>query len=887
MNTCCYELSQTNLFAQLHLLLETAEPSGSDKIISNHVDDNGEAPIHVAARTNNVQIMKILLQYGADVGLVDGRGRTCLHCAAQAGHTSCLAYAIDSGADEWIDVRQDDGYTCLHLAVRSNKMECAEILLQAGADVAAEAADGSNAHDLARLGNKKIAKLLLEYDTPDLGQDSEVNLDFDDDCDSLSLSGSDMFNGLNTYILSPPPKHAASHHWVDADDYYDNDDDATEIRFIQQSQYYDRARSSTRLEHCSPPPGHLLHSQQSHHVDGGIRWSVPNNQIGHQFLQQSYPSSMGFSSSYHYGPQIPGNNFHQHTSYDEGEFTYCNEQWMIGFAEDGHQYFYNINKDVSTWEDPRENVMSPVNASLSLYCAPQVSTSNHHTEPETNRKTNETMHVCGQSNHERIAPHQVPSSALGSSNINTEVNREQDEKRSTINQHPTDSDISSTIQHTAAEVACNSFEIETATKCSIHLPESKMTPPPPNHDCSTSGLNANIMTETTKKLKESISKIENTPLAASLANNRNNNTTPLSQQYITEQEQESHTSDKSPQKPSRDQNFAKYRKMLAVGVPLSSVCHAMKQEGISDKEMKHFEELSNRKQGEDTISNEEAPKTGTPEPPTNAKKDPLAKYLKMKAVGIPFSAILHKMAQEGVDESKVHLFKIANGLKIPNNSLPLPPSKTAEQQIAPSKEDLKKEMQLDQSIAKYMKMKAVGIPLSAVKMKMSTDGVDKNKIEMFNEVFGTSASDSAPKSFPMPPVPRERRRASKAMQKIHWNTVPEQRIHNSLWAKTPDEDLLQSEIESLESLFSASPINKVPAAGHKKTLIKSASNKKKTSLIDPKRANNIAISLAQFRKFDSYDSLCFAVASLDRENLNAEQLSNMQLLLPTPDELKR
>jgi hypothetical protein len=62
---------------------------------------------------------------------------------------------------------------------------------------------------------------------------------------------------------------------------------------------------------------------------------------------------------------------------------------------------------------------------------------------------------------------------------------------------------------------------------------------------------------------------------------------------------------------------------------------------------------------------------------------------------------------------------------------------------------------------------------------------------------------------------------------------------------------------------------------------------RQASLLDGKRANNIAIGLAQFRSFQSYDDLCQAVASLDTTNLNIEQLENMHLLLPTTAEMKQ
>ena len=40
-------------------ILEAAAPSGSDSVIANHEDPNGEAPIHVAARCGNEEILTV------------------------------------------------------------------------------------------------------------------------------------------------------------------------------------------------------------------------------------------------------------------------------------------------------------------------------------------------------------------------------------------------------------------------------------------------------------------------------------------------------------------------------------------------------------------------------------------------------------------------------------------------------------------------------------------------------------------------------------------------------------------------------------------------------------------------------------------------------------
>lgn len=166
------------------------------------------------------------------------------------------------------------------------------------------------------------------------------------------------------------------------------------------------------------------------------------------------------------------------------------------------------------------------------------------------------------------------------------------------------------------------------------------------------------------------------------------------------------------------------------------------------------------------------------------------------------------------------------------------------------------------------------MPLMAIVASMSRDGVAKDKIQMFSCVNGLVTS-AAKKRTATP----HRRRASKALQKIHWQAVAE--VENSLWANPAIEDVVDDkEISRLEELFSKSP----KKSGAK--LKKKDTKKQMNNIIDPKRANNISISLAQFRAFANFDDLCQAVVSLDCTHLSTEKLTNMTALLPRPDELK-
>ena len=141
----------------------------------------------------------------ADLGLVDGRGWTCLHGAAQAGAAACLALALEAGAGRYLEVRTRDGRTCLHLAVRAHRTECVRVLLEDGADTMAATAGWATAYDLAvKHCSEKVAKLLLEYDVSEGDSSFDSSFDSNEERDYVrSLSGGDTFEGLNAYMVSP------------------------------------------------------------------------------------------------------------------------------------------------------------------------------------------------------------------------------------------------------------------------------------------------------------------------------------------------------------------------------------------------------------------------------------------------------------------------------------------------------------------------------------------------------------------------------------------------------------------------------------------------------------------------------------------------------------
>lgn len=147
------------------LILETAAQSGANKIIVNHEDDSKEAPILVAARCGNMPMLKLLLDHGSSLLLIDAQGRTCLHSASLGGHLDCLLFLLSIDVDDLIDEKDHYGYTSLHLSIKANRVECARALLETAADYSIITPEGYSAFEMASsLGRHNIASILLKFD---------------------------------------------------------------------------------------------------------------------------------------------------------------------------------------------------------------------------------------------------------------------------------------------------------------------------------------------------------------------------------------------------------------------------------------------------------------------------------------------------------------------------------------------------------------------------------------------------------------------------------------------------------------------------------------------------------------------------------------------------
>ncbi|KAK7231402.1 spectrin binding protein [Aureococcus anophagefferens] len=138
-------------------------PAGHAALDATNAEHN--SPLHLLARSGNVEGVGLLLQHGADPNLRGAGGCSPLHAVCDAPldgadeqHARCVAALLAAGADG--DVRDDAGRSPLLAAVERGRLACVACLVERGADFGGDADGRTPLHAAAAASPEALALLL-------------------------------------------------------------------------------------------------------------------------------------------------------------------------------------------------------------------------------------------------------------------------------------------------------------------------------------------------------------------------------------------------------------------------------------------------------------------------------------------------------------------------------------------------------------------------------------------------------------------------------------------------------------------------------------------------------------------------------------------------------
>ncbi len=129
----------------------------------NAKDEYGRTSLHLASREGYFDIVKYLIERGADVNIDDDINCTPLHLASRWGRLDCAKYLVEHGADVNIMGGIEKNLTPLHSASVGGHLDIVQYLIEQGADINRGGVERiMPLHFASSIGHLGVVKYLIE-----------------------------------------------------------------------------------------------------------------------------------------------------------------------------------------------------------------------------------------------------------------------------------------------------------------------------------------------------------------------------------------------------------------------------------------------------------------------------------------------------------------------------------------------------------------------------------------------------------------------------------------------------------------------------------------------------------------------------------------------------
>ena len=159
IENCAADNEEDNMATANNKYKYTDENQIIEQIIDEIKNLKSTTAMHTAIKRNDLESLKLLLEYGADPNVLDLGNCTPLHWAATKGNLAAVKILLDAKIDP--NLQDLAKSTALHEAVRKKNKKIIEILIKNGADPNLADISGHSAYDLVAEQQQLLDVILL------------------------------------------------------------------------------------------------------------------------------------------------------------------------------------------------------------------------------------------------------------------------------------------------------------------------------------------------------------------------------------------------------------------------------------------------------------------------------------------------------------------------------------------------------------------------------------------------------------------------------------------------------------------------------------------------------------------------------------------------------